>query len=204
MEVTPIILAAGRSTRMGRNKALLELGGEATIVRALRACREGGAGPAVVVLGHQKEEVADVLPAGIVTCFNEAFGESGPAASLQCGLREMRPDADAFLLYPVDFALVTGDDVAAILAAWPTAREQGRLGVVPSHEMHRGHPALFSRKLEAEFLALSTDAPLHTVLRAHAAEIEHVMTENEGVLMNMDTPEDYEHCKQALARETAR
>ena len=61
-QVTPIILAAGCSKRMGRNKALLELGGEAAILRALRACREAGAGSPIVVLGHEREKVADVLP----------------------------------------------------------------------------------------------------------------------------------------------
>ena len=202
--VTPIILAAGCSSRMGRNKALLELDGQAAILRALRTCREGGAGAPVVVLGHEAQNVRGVLPGDTATCTNEAYERTGPAASLQCGLQALEPDAEAFLLYPVDFALVSGSDVRAILAAWPAARDQGKLAVIPSHSMRRGHPALFSRKLEPEFRALGPDTPLHTVVRAHEAEIEHVAMATDAVLMNMDTPEDYEQCKQAVVQEGAR
>ena len=60
MPVTPIILAAGRSRRMGRPKPLLDLHGELCIARALRACAEGGAAVPVVVLGHEAEAIRQV------------------------------------------------------------------------------------------------------------------------------------------------
>jgi molybdenum cofactor cytidylyltransferase len=197
MPVTPIILAAGRSRRMGRPKALLDFHGESCIARVLRACREGGAARPVVVLGHQAEAVRAALPEDVVTCTNPDYASTGPAASLQAGLAELPPEAEAFLLFPVDFPLVTGPDVKALLACWSRVRRMRRI-VVPSHSMRRGHPALFHRSLAGEFHALGPGEPLHAVLRAHAGDVEHVRTENPGVLENMDTPEDYRRCLQIV------
>ena len=57
--------------------------------------------------------------------------------------------------------------------------------------MRRGHPVLFDRALQPELQALGPDEPIHRVLRAHAGQVAHVITDDEGVLMNLDTPEEY-------------
>jgi CTP:molybdopterin cytidylyltransferase MocA len=196
--VTPILLAAGCSRRMGRTKALLELAGETCLERALRACREGGAAAPVVVVGHDAEAVRAAMPAGVASVLNPDYASTGPAASLQRGLERLPVEAGAFLLYPVDFPLVTGREVGALLRRWEEVRARGRRIVVPSHDMRRGHPALFARSLVRKFQALEPDAPLHRVLRAHEEEVEHLVVENPGILMNMDTPEDYRRCREAL------
>ncbi len=193
MPVTPIILAAGRSLRMGRPKALLDLHGELCVARVLRACAEGGAGTPVVVLGHEAEALQAVLPPEVRSCMNFEFASTGPAASLQHGLDALPGDSDAFLLYPVDFPLVTGREVGALLTRWKAVRGQRQI-VVPSHGMRRGHPALFHRSLVPEFRELDGNAPLHQILRAHQNEVEYVIMEDPWVLENMDTPEDYRRC----------
>ncbi len=198
MAVTPIILAAGRSRRMGRTKALLDLHGELCIARTLRACAEGGAGAPVVVLGHEAESIRKALPPQARSCVNLEFAATGPAASLQCGLDLLPEDSDAFLLYPVDFPLVTGCEVEALLTRWETVRGRRRI-IVPSHGMRRGHPALFHRSLLPEFRELDGNAPLHQVLRAHQDEVEYVIMEHPWVLENMDTPEDYQRFLRLLA-----
>ena len=200
MLVIPIILAAGRSRRMGQPKALLNLHGELCIARALRACAEGGAGAPVVVLGHEAETIREALPPQVRSCVNPEFASTGPAASLQRGLELLPGESDAFLLYPVDFPLVTGLEVGALLARWEAVRGQRRI-VVPSHGMRRGHPVLFHRSLVPEFRELDGNAPLHHVLRAHQDEVEHVIMDQPWVLENMDTPEDYQRCLRILAEQ---
>lgn len=185
---------------MGRPKPLLDLLGESCIARVLRACTEGGTDTPVVVLGHEAETVRKILPPEIRICVNSEFASTGPAASLQRGLDLLPDRSDAFLLYPVDFALVTGDDVSAILERWQAVREHKRI-VVPSHLMRRGHPALFARSLQPEFHQLAGDAPLHQILRAHEEEVDYVVREQPWVLENMDTPEDYQRCLQILAEQ---
>ena len=200
MLVTPIILAAGCSRRMGRPKALLDLHGELCIARVLRACAEAGAGPPVVVLGHEAEAIRQALPAEVRSCVNPEFACTGPAASLQRGLDLLPEDSDAFLLYPVDFPLVTGLEVGALLTRWEAVRGQRRI-VVPSHGMRRGHPALFHPSLVPEFRALDGNAPLHQVVRAHQDEVEYVIMDQPWVLENMDTPEDYQRCLRILSEQ---
>jgi len=189
--VIPIVLAAGCSRRMGAPKALAPFDGETCVSLVLRACREGGAGPPVVVLGHEAEAVRAALPVGVHACLNPRYAETGPAASLRLGLDHLPAGSAAFLLFPVDFPLVTGADVGSLLAR---RRESGRRIVLPSHGGRRGHPALFDCSLVPAFLALGPDDPLHRVAREHEAEIDHVSSPHPWVVTDMDTPGDYEHC----------
>ena len=191
MTVTPIVLAAGASRRMGAPKALAPFDGETCLSLVLRACAEGGVGEPVVVLGHEAEAIRATLPEGTRAPFNPRFLDSGPAESLRIGLEHLPDEARAFLLFPVDFPLVTGEEVARLVLRW---RETGRRIVVPSHDMRRGHPALFDRALEPAFRDLPRDEPLFRVLRDHDDEIEHVTMPDPWVVTDMDTPEAYESC----------
>lgn len=192
--VVPIVLAAGASTRMGRPKALLPFDGETCLSLVLRACAEGGTAAPIVVLGHEAETLRAALPEGARPCLNPAFASTGPAASLQAGLRLVPAEAGAALLFPVDFPLVTGRDVAALIGRWRDAQPGGIRIVLPSHQQRRGHPALFDRAVFPALAALAPDAPIHDVVRAHAGSLEHVVVDDPWVLMDLDTPEDYERC----------
>jgi molybdenum cofactor cytidylyltransferase len=192
--VTPIVLAAGTSSRMGRPKALLPFDGETCLSLVLRACADGGAAAAVVVLGYAAEQLRAVLPEGTLPCLNTAYASTGPAASLQAGLAHVPVDSGAALLFPVDFPLVTGREVAALIDRWRAARPGGARIVLPSHGLRRGHPALFDRSLFPALAALRPNGPIHDVVRAHAAAVEHVVVDEPWVRMDVDTPEDYERC----------
>jgi molybdenum cofactor cytidylyltransferase len=198
--VHPIVLAAGASARMGEPKALLRFDGETCLSLVLRACREGGAARPIVVLGHDAEPIRSALEPDVVACVNAAHRTSGPAGSLRVGLDRLPADAGAILLFPVDFPLVTGREIAALIQRWRAARPRGARIVIPSHEMRRGHPALFDREMLPILAALDPDAPLHEVARAHAAAVEHVVMEEPWVLMDMDTPADYRRCLAAYRR----
>ena len=182
---------------MGRPKALLPFGEETCLSLVLRACREGGAAAPVVVLGYQADRIRAALPEGVRMAENPSFQQTGPCASLQAGLRLMPPESKAFLIFPVDFPLVTGAVVRRLLERWDAACGVGVSIVVPSHDGRRGHPALFAAPLAAEFLRLAPDAPMHQVLRSRTSEIDHVPEEDAAVVMDMDTPEDYRRCLEA-------
>lgn len=196
--VTPIVLAAGAATRMGRPKALLPFGEDTCLSLVLRACRDGGAGPPVVVIGAERQALRGALAGEeAVVVENPGFAESGPARSLQIGLGALPSPCDAFLLYPVDFPLVTGALVAALRERWEAVRGRGRSIVVPSYHRRRGHPAAFDARLAARFLELPPDAPMHRVLRDREDEVEHLVVDDPAVVMDMDTPEDYRRCLDA-------
>jgi CTP:molybdopterin cytidylyltransferase MocA len=196
--VVPIILAAGSGRRMGRTKALLRFGPRTALSLVLEACREGGAAEPLVVLGHDADAVRTSLGASARPFVNPEFARSGPAASLQVGLDHLPAEAGAFLLFPVDYPLVSAQVVRALLDRWPPARAAGRRIVVPSYEMQRGHPVLFDRSLEAELRGLGPDEPIRRVVREHEAEVEHVVVNEPAVRMEMNTPEEYRRCLAAF------
>jgi len=173
--IVPVILAAGASTRMGRPKALLEFDGRRAIDLVLDACT--GLSTPIIVVGRDTFEARG-------TMISNPDWESGQTSSLKAGLRALPPEAKAFLLFPVDYALVTPADVRAIVDAW-----SGQPLVVPSRDMRRGHPLLASASLRDELLTLRDTASARDVF--HRYEPAYVTTVSPYVLMDMDTPEDY-------------
>src|SRR5690242_15293299 len=114
--LTPIILAAGASSRMGRPKALLEFDGRRCLELALSAV--GGYGTPIVVLGPNHEEVRAAVALDEVRIAYNLRVESGQTASLKAGLALLPPEAEAFFFLPVDLPLLTPADVGRIVDAW--------------------------------------------------------------------------------------
>ena len=159
-KVAAIILAAGRSERMKYPKSLLIFGKETVADRVIRICAEAGCDPVLVVLGAEEERIrANASLAGAVIVSHPGFAE-GRTSSLQAGLRAMLPDTQAFVLYPVDHALVEGATVAALIAA---RAESGKAIVIPVHDGRRGHPIVCDRTIVSELLALAPDYALESI-----------------------------------------
>src|SRR5258705_3738004 len=139
--IVPIILAAGASTRMRRPKALCDFDGRTCLELVLRACRAAALGTPIVVLGFHADEVRASASSANATCVTNRRADRGQPSSLKTGLAAAPSGARAFLLYPVDFPLVTAADLERLASAW-RARRGARI-VVPSHGHRRGHPVLF-------------------------------------------------------------
>jgi molybdenum cofactor cytidylyltransferase len=114
-------------------------------------------------------------------------------SSLQEGLRVLPGDAPAFLIFPVDFPLAPAHEIRRLCAAF-AARGPGQRIFVPSFARRRGHPVLLDAALAPELLALDATSSARVVLAAHQAEIVHLAADDDRVLMDMDTPEDYQRC----------
>jgi molybdenum cofactor cytidylyltransferase len=194
-DITPIILAAGASTRMGRPKALLDFDGKACLELALEATR--GLGTPVVVLGGAREEVQSRVPLGSVQIALNDDYERGQTSSLKAGLACLSPAAAAFLIHPVDFPVVLAEDVAQLVEAFLGCRDPQKAIFIPSYSMQRGHPVLCRRELAQEFLAMPDDATARTVINLRPQRISHVSYEQAYILMDMDTPSDYAKCLEA-------
>jgi CTP:molybdopterin cytidylyltransferase MocA len=203
-DLTPIILAAGASTRMGRPKALLDFDGKTALELALDAV--AGHGTPVVVLGPNHEEIeaaVDLRRRSTRTALNLDV-HSGQTASLVRGLSALPAQADAFFFMPVDFPLVSAADVARLVEAYRADRDASTSIFIPSHGMKRGHPVLCRRELAAEFRALPADASAREVIDRDPARIAYVLFPDAHVLMDMDTPEDYVRCLGAYRARNAR
>jgi molybdenum cofactor cytidylyltransferase len=196
-----IVLAAGKSERLGRPKALVEFDGETALSLVCRAALDGGADRVVLVTGADADRVAAAAPRERVTVVHNPAFASGQTSSLKAGLAAVPDDARAFLLFPVDYPLVRAEDVKRLLDAfaesWTT--DPGKLKwakkiFVPVYIGKRGHPALFDVSAKKSFLALGEDEPAHTIVRAGTAITENVPCKNPFILVDVDTDEDYQKC----------
>ncbi len=189
--IPALVLAAGKSTRMGRTKALLPLGGETFVSRIVRTFREAGVNEVVVVVGHDAERVSEALrrlepPPRIV--LNPEY-ESGQLSSILAGLRVVdRPGVTAMLLTLVDVPLVSGATVGAVLEHY---RASAAPVVRPVSGSLHGHPVLIDRRLFPLLRAADPATGIKPIVREHASAAGDVDVADEGSFTDIDTPAEY-------------
>jgi molybdenum cofactor cytidylyltransferase len=180
-----LILAAGKSSRMGSPKALLDYRGE-TFLDNLTGLFSGFCDPVIVVVGHEAGRIRAGVrhPERALFAENTAY-ESGQLSSMQCGLR-MVPESSAGVLFTlVDHPNVQPGTIAGLLAA-PNAPL-----AIPRYRGRRGHPIFFNRKLMDDFLALSPDSQARQVVNRHADAVCFVDVNDPGILDDVDDAAAY-------------
>ncbi|MFC1575882.1 NTP transferase domain-containing protein [Gemmatimonadota bacterium] len=183
-----IIPAAGRSSRMGSPKPLLDSGGATFLARILSTLRSGGAHPLLVVVPDLKGAVAaEARREGGEVLLNPD-PSPGPVSSLQAGIRALSTESAGVLFSPVDHPLFAPETVTALLRAF---HEFEPPLVVPSHHGWRGHPVLFSRQLFPELLEDDLPEGARTVVRRYLEARLQLPVDDPGILANIDTPEEY-------------
>lgn len=183
-----VVLAAGASTRMGRNKLLLPVEGEAMIHRTVRRVRDAGCDPIVVVTGHDAPRVREAL-ATLAPRFAESPDPTGPtSASLHAGLRAMPDEVDAAVVMLADMVHVTTPMLRALVDGLSLGAEP--LGVSRYGDV-LAPPLAFRRALWPELLAWHGEGCGKAVVRAHQAEARMHDWPVEA-LQDVDTPEDYD------------
>ena len=188
MRTGAVVLAAGRSSRMGENKLLLMVGGRTVLDRLLDALTQA-VDEVIVVTGNNPDPIRAIASAHGVRVAHNPDHEKGMTTSFQAGIRALRGVDAAFL--------VLGDQLGLapeLLRRMIAAMEDvpSALIVSPTHEAKRGHPVLFRSSLIPEILALK--GTLKEVVDAHADA--HVHFEGgEWSTLDFDTPEDFERAK---------
>ncbi len=198
MSLAGLILAAGASSRMGRPKALLEIGGETFLDRLILSL-SAACSPVMVVLGHDAEAIrGGVRRAELASFVTNPDPERGQLSSLQCGLRAAPAASAGVIFTPVDCPLIRPSTVAALAAAY-RARQPEALVAVPRHQERRGHPVLVAASLIPEFLALPAGAQAREVVRRHADQVLQVDVDDPGILADVDEPASYERLLEGKA-----
>lgn len=191
--VAGIVLAAGMSARFGDTKQVLPWQDTNMAAHAVRTAFDAGLDPIVVVLGYEAEKVGKALagmPARLV--FNPEF-KAGQSASIRKGLDALPPRTSAALFILADQPLVTDAIMRKIIEAH---RRTFAKACVPVWEGERGNPVLFDKALFGELRDLRGDAGGRILLEKYRDEIVSVPAGPE-VLLDIDTPEDYERQKNA-------
>jgi len=183
-----VVLAAGRSDRMGRPKALLPCHGKTFLRTILDTLHSAGVTEVRVVLGHAAAAIrqAEPLSAGIAV-INEGY-ESGMLSSVRTGVQALPTSVDAFLLWPVDHPLASEATVDRLFVEAAASR---RAIAVPAFRGKRGHPALFAARLAPELLSAPENEGARAVLRTRACDVLEIDVLDAGVVADIDTPEAY-------------
>ncbi|MGD9914351.1 MAG: NTP transferase domain-containing protein [Rhizobiaceae bacterium] len=185
--VHAVVLAAGRSSRMGgANKLLALFDGEPLVRRtAARALASRAAG-VTVVTGHQAERVAEALAGlDVRIVHNSDFG-SGLAGSLRAGVAAVPEAADGMLVLLGDMPEVTAEHIDRLIAAF--AESEGNGIVRATHAGRRGNPVILPRRLFAALMTLEGDAGARTLIEAEGAAVIDIEI-GQGATVDVDTPE---------------
>ena len=187
--IVGIVLAAGRSTRMGQIKQTLPWGQGGTIIgQVIRRLQETDLDEIVVVTGAAHDQVGAALAAAhIRLAFNPDFESSEMAASLQVGLRQVPAQCMAALVALGDQPQIEPGVVNAMIQRW---RETLAPVVAPTYREQRGNPTLFDRSIWPQVFALPASANPREIVQA-AGRVEGVRVETNSILRDVDTPEDY-------------
>ncbi|MBV9927956.1 MAG: nucleotidyltransferase family protein [Acidobacteria bacterium] len=188
-EVAAVLLAAGRSRRMGAFKPLLPFGGVTVAEACVSVLRAGGAGELVVVAGHRGEEVRAALShvEGLSFAVNEVEG-SEMGVSVARGVEALSGEAKAVLVALVDQPAVPPLEISRLIGAW---RRTGARLVVPEWQGRGGHPLLADLSLREELSGVVAEKGLRALFEAHGGEVLRVPAGSPYVARDMDTWEDY-------------
>jgi len=183
--IAAIILAAGRSRRMGgQNKLLMRLGDTPIIRVVTQSVLASKARPIVVVTGHDRQAV-EIALAGlpVATAHNPDHG-LGLSTSLRSGIRALPPDIPGALICLGDMPRVTAVHLGPLLGAFATGREI----CVPVYRGRRGNPVLWGAGYFDEIAMLEGDRGAKQLLETHRSQIVEVIMPDDAVLDDIDTP----------------
>ncbi|HTI06356.1 MAG TPA: nucleotidyltransferase family protein [Gemmatimonadales bacterium] len=192
MSLAGVVLAAGRSARMGSPKALLDFLGLPFVVRILQALEVLEVKTRVVVLGPDGGRIQPAFAGNDCVIVENPEPDTGQIASLRLALRAVQAlQPSAILVWPVDLPHVRVTTVERVLEAH---RRSKAPIVVPMFGERRGHPVIWGASLFEELLTseTATDEGARAVLRAHQAEVAQVPVDDPAVIDSVNTPEDYE------------
>jgi molybdenum cofactor cytidylyltransferase len=186
--IAAVVLAAGRSTRMGpANKLLQEVDGRPMVARVVDAALASTARPVVVVTGHQADEVRTALAGRDVSFVHNPDYATGLASSLRQGIGALPADCDGALVSLGDMPRLGPEHFERLIAAFSPV--EGRAIVVPTWAGKRGNPVLWAARFFPEMKAVAGDVGARHLIGEHAEVVREVESADDAVLLDVDTPD---------------
>lgn len=196
-QVAAIVLAAGRSSRMGGpNKLLAEIGGRPLVRIVAEAALASRARPVIVVTGHQRERVEAALAGlDVVLVHNPAYAD-GLSASLKAGIAAVPPAADGAIICLGDMPQVEALLIDRLLAAFDP--ERGALVAVPTIGGKRGNPVVWSRRFFSDLSTLTGDVGARGLIASYPEAVVEVATTDDAAFTDVDTPDALDAVRAAM------
>jgi molybdenum cofactor cytidylyltransferase len=192
-----IVLAAGRSRRMGTQKLLLPWAGQTVIGHIVDQVLAAGVNQVWVVVGADREAVSKALENRLVKLVTNPDPDAEMLSSVRCGLRALSPECEAAMIVLGDQPGILTSLISTLIAKF----QQTKGGIItPIHNEKGGHPLIISSQYFHEVLHCFEGIGLAGLLAAHAEAVHQVQQSDAAVLLDIDYPQDYE---QALAAQRA-
>lgn len=187
-DIAALILCAGRSSRMGNFKPLLPLGPDNFIERTIRLYRSVDINDILVVVGHEAQRVIPVLEDLGVSWVQNPHYDRGMFSSIQTGVRHLQGQCLAFFLHPADTPFVHPETIKSLIAAFQTKEADI---CRPCYRGRNGHPPLISMALGCAISEFDGEGGMRALLARSTEKSRNVFCNDPGILMDLDTPEDY-------------
>lgn len=192
-----IVLAAGDSSRMGKPKALLDWHGKPLIDHVLDTARQAGCARFHVVLGRDADAIRAGAKLADANVILNQHPEHGQVSSLKLAFAQQDFSTDCCVCWPVDVPMVRAADVRALMDAYAGWRASLMRIYIPTYKGARGHPMLVDIGFRQPFMELKPDQTARKVIEDNHTQVKEVAVDHEGVLIDIDTPEQY-HAALAL------
>ena len=184
MKITGLLLAAGKSTRFGRDKLIEPLADSSIAGQSAKNILPHVSSLTVVIAEHNiiLAKQLEHLALTILPCSN---ADQGMATSLVFGIQHTL-DCDGWLIALADMPFIQPETYAAVIAA----AQQGHPMVAPYYQHQRGHPVFIGNQFKTELLRLQGDFGARDLLRQYSAVINRIEVDNNGVLRDVDYEQD--------------
>jgi CTP:molybdopterin cytidylyltransferase MocA len=180
---------------MGRFKPLLDLGGQTVIGRVIASFRDAGISDVRVVAGYRRKILVPVLDRlGVEVIINYRYAE-GMFSSVQAAVKSLGPSTEAFFLMPADVPLVRAATIRYMAESY--GRHPGKI-LIPVFDKRRGHPTLVAARFAVEIMNYSGESGLGGILGLNNEDIVTLPVADGNILLDIDTPGDYEDMKRGL------
>jgi len=186
--VAGVVLAAGRSARMGNaNKLLVEIDGAPMVRHVVETALAAPLEPVVVVLGHEADAVRRALTGLPVAFVENPDYRDGMSTSIARGIDAVSGACDGAMILLGDMPWISERDLTGLTDAF--APDEGRGICAPVADRKRGNPILWAARYFPELRALSGDVGARHILSMHDDDLCEVPVAGEGVLRDVDTPD---------------
>ena len=195
--IAALVLAAGRSSRMGGpNKLLAEIGGRPLVRIAVEEALASQARPVIVVTGHQRERVEAALAGLPVDFVHNPYFADGLGTSLKTGIAALPAQSDGVIVCLGDMPQVDAAMIDRLIGAIDPSK--GALIAMPTIEGQRGNPVVWSRRFFPDLMAVEGDVGARYLIGRYTEAVAEVPLSGKAALTDVDTPEVFEAVKAEL------
>ena len=188
MKISAILLGAGESKRMGRDKLLLPWGKRTILEHCLQVLLRSKIKEVIVVLNPQNTVLTNGLGEKRIKVVLNPDYKKGMSSSIRRGIRALNPKSDGILIALGDMVFLRSRTIDAILRAF--REEKGNI-ILPSFRGRQGHPVLFHRKYKGELLKIKGDTGGKSIIMKHPEDVFVIQVKSRGVIRDIDTWVEY-------------